>query len=164
MTEIQDLIWQLGIPSTYRGSRYLREAITLALEDEDRLLSVAKELYPMVADKFETDKTCVERNLRTVVCNCWARGNRPLLNQLAGYDLLDRPTTGEFISILSSYLIRSHAQTFGAPSPLSPVFSPKISSKASISTRHCVQNQALPFCVEREGEAVVSLCLISNGL
>ena len=111
MTEVQDLIWQLGIPSTYRGSRYLREAVTLALEDEDRLLSVAKDIYPLAAHKFQTDQSCVERNLRTVVCNFWQRGNRLFLNQLAGYELMDRPTPGEFISILSSYLLRKHLQT-----------------------------------------------------
>ncbi|WP_343208119.1 sporulation initiation factor Spo0A C-terminal domain-containing protein [Anaerolentibacter hominis] len=104
MSEAYLLIRKLGIPATYRGYHFLAYSISLALEDENRLLFITKCLYPDVAKHFKTTVPCVERNLRTVIEVCWFRGNRTFLEQIAGYPLKTKPSTGEFIDILASYL------------------------------------------------------------
>lgn len=106
MISIKELLQDLGIPRTYLGFKHLSYSVLVAMENEDRLLSVTKSLYPVVAAKFQTNATCVERNLRTVIKVCWERGNRPLLNEIAGYEILQKPSTGEFISMLAVYLER----------------------------------------------------------
>lgn len=102
--EIQYLIRSLGIGGNYQGYRYVVYAVRLCLEDEDYLLSVSKLLYPEIARTFRTTSCSVERNLRTVVNVCWERGNRDLLEQISLYPLLSRPTTGEFLDILTEHL------------------------------------------------------------
>ena len=103
-SEIYNLIRALGIHGTYRGYHYLALAISLILQDEANLLQVTKNLYPKIAEAFHTTPKCVERNLRTVVSVCWERGNRELLQEIAGYQLQFKPTTGEFIDMLAGNL------------------------------------------------------------
>lgn len=104
MKEIQYLVRSLGIGGNYQGYRYLTYAISLCLEDEDYLLGVSKLLYPEIARTFQTTACSVERNLRTVVSVCWERGNRELLENISLYPLSGKPTTGEFLDIITSYL------------------------------------------------------------
>lgn len=103
MEEIQKLIHSLGINATYQGYRYLCYAVSLALEDEDRLLFISKSLYPLIAEKYQSNAGTVERNIRTVITVCWDRGNRDLLKEIAPYPLTAKPTAGEFIDILVTY-------------------------------------------------------------
>ncbi|WP_343209486.1 sporulation initiation factor Spo0A C-terminal domain-containing protein [Anaerolentibacter hominis] len=112
LPEIYGLIRSLGIPATYMGYHFLASAIALAIEDEDRLLLIIKCLYPEVAKRHNTTLYSVERNLRTVIDVCWKRGNRQFLDQMAGYTLTSKPSTGEFIDILSSYLKRQNIVNF----------------------------------------------------
>ena len=105
--EIELLIRSLGINATYRGYRYLCYGIKLCLENEDYLLCVSKLLYPEIAKAFRTSSSSVERDLRTVIRVCWERGNVGLLRSIALQPLDGRPTAGEFLDILVTYLQHS---------------------------------------------------------
>lgn len=107
MKEIQYLVRSLGIGGNYQGYKYLTYAISLCLEDEDYLLSVSKLLYPEIAKMYKTTACSVERNLRTVVAVCWERGNRALLETISLYPLISKPTTSEFLDIVTTHLIQS---------------------------------------------------------
>lgn len=48
---------------------------------------------------------CVERDIRTVVTSCWQSEYAEVLETMAGIRLYRKPTSGEFIDILSSYLL-----------------------------------------------------------
>lgn len=104
MKEIQYLVRSLGIGGNYQGYKYLTHAIYLCLEDEEYLLSVSKLLYPEIAKTFKTTACSVERNLRTVVTLCWDRGNRPLLETISLYPLIKKPTTSQFLDIVTTHL------------------------------------------------------------
>ena len=106
MTNIQDTLRLLGITRCYRGFKHTAYAIQLAVEDEDRLESVTKELYRETASHFNCNWTAVERNIRTAVARAW-KINRPLMLEMAGYPLTCTPTASEFIEILASYILRS---------------------------------------------------------
>lgn len=104
MKKTESLIRRLGICSVYRGYYYLVYAVELVLSDEEYLLYMTKRLYPDIGKHFHTSASNVERSIRTIVTICWNEGNRELLNHIAGYQLLRKPTTGEFISILAFHL------------------------------------------------------------
>lgn len=109
METIKQLIFRLGIRSTYQGFHYLCYALSLCMQNEDYLLSVYKHLYADVAEHFGVSRDSVEHCLRTVVSACWYKGNRPLLVKMSGYDIAHKPTNGEFIDILYQYL-KSHGE------------------------------------------------------
>ena len=104
MENIKQLVFRLGIRSTYNGFHYLCYALYLCLQDENYLLSVYKCLYTAVARHFGVNRGGVEHCIRTVVSVCWYKGDRDFLVKLSGYGLSQKPTNGEFIDILYHHL------------------------------------------------------------
>ena len=101
---IDDALKMLGIRRTYKGYYYVADAVQLVMKDASMLLYISKTLYPEIAKRHNTTINCVERNIRTVVATCWEGENKEVLELMAGTRLYRRPTSGEFIDIISSYL------------------------------------------------------------
>ena len=100
MKNLKELPLRLGIHRTYKGYHFLIASLELALEDEVNLLYITKNIFPVVAHKYHTTVYCVERNIRTVIHNCWDPPCREVLQAMAPYPLEKPPTVSEFIDIL----------------------------------------------------------------
>ena len=96
----ETLLLSLGIRTSYKGYAFLVTVLEQALEDESRLLSYTTRIFPFVADKYNTNVNCVERNLRTVIKVCWNSPARKKLKALCPYPLEGQPSVGEFIDLL----------------------------------------------------------------
>ena len=107
MMSIQETLRLFGITRCYKGFLHTAYAIQLAVENENRLEAVTKEIYMETAEHFECNWTAVERNIRTAVSRAWSV-NPDLLCQIAGYPLKTEPSASQFIEMISSYIIRSH--------------------------------------------------------
>lgn len=105
MGRIYDVLKALGIRRTYKGYYYIADAVRLVMSDATKLLYISKSLYPEVARIHDTTINCVERDIRTVVSSCWESEYADILAEMAGAPLYRKPTSGEFIDILSSYLL-----------------------------------------------------------
>ena len=104
---ITDIIHQIGIPAHIKGYHYLREAILLAINDQDMLESVTKMLYPAVAKSFDTSPSRVERAIRHAIETAWDRGDVEVLNNMFGYTInggKGKPTNSEFIALITDNL------------------------------------------------------------
>ena len=53
--EITNIIHEIGVPAHIKGYLYLREAITMVVNDVELLSAVTKELYPNIAKKYKID-------------------------------------------------------------------------------------------------------------
>ena len=98
---ITEIIHQIGVPAHIKGYHYLREAITLAVNDADIINSVTKQLYPTVAKKYQTTSSRVERAIRHAIEVAWDRGDIDVLNSYFGYTIHNergKPTNSEFIA------------------------------------------------------------------
>ena len=104
--EIEEVVRHIGINGTYQGLRCLVHGVDLAYDDPRLLSAVTKELYPEIARRVGGNGKTVERNLRTAVTVCWEYGNRRFLDELAGFTLRERPTSGEMIDYLVHYIRR----------------------------------------------------------
>lgn len=109
MDRIYDALKTLGIRRTYKGYYYVADAVYLVMLDASMLLYISKDLYPKVARMHDTSINCVERNIRTIVSSCWQSEYVKNLELMAGIPLYRKPTSGEFIDILSSYLLVKRA-------------------------------------------------------
>lgn len=101
--DVQRILSHLGIGPHYTGYRYAEYALMSIQEDEDRLLSVSKTLYPDIAAHFHTTCSAVERNLRTLAEVAW-RSEPELLQLMAGHPMDKRPQASKFLGMLWIYL------------------------------------------------------------
>ncbi|KLU61380.1 stage 0 sporulation protein A [Peptococcaceae bacterium CEB3] len=105
--EVTRMIHQMGVPAHVKGYQYLRDAIVDVVQEISLLGAVTKELYPMIAEKYETTPSRVERAIRHAIELAWDRGNIELMNKFFGYTIdVDRgkPTNSEFIAMVADKL------------------------------------------------------------
>jgi len=109
--EVTNIIHEMGVPAHIKGYQYLRDAILLVIDEVNLLGAVTKELYPMIAEKYTTTPSRVERAIRHAIELAWDRGNVEMMNNFFGYTInLDRgkPTNSEFIAMVADKLRLSH--------------------------------------------------------
>ncbi len=103
-TNITMYIQQLGVPAHIKGYQYIRDAITMVIDDMDTINSITKLLYPTVAKHYNTTASRVERAIRHAIEVAWDRGNPEILNEFFGYTILGskgKPTNSEFIALIA---------------------------------------------------------------
>ena len=106
-SEITNIIHEIGVPAHIKGYMYLREAITLVVNDIELLSAVTKELYPAIAKKYNTTASRVERAIRHAIEVAWSRGQVDTINKLFGYTIHNekgKPTNSEFIAMVADKL------------------------------------------------------------
>ncbi|MCR3760210.1 sporulation transcription factor Spo0A [Clostridium felsineum] len=106
-SEITSIIHQIGVPAHIKGYMYLREAITMVVNNMELLSAVTKELYPSIAKKYNTTASRVERAIRHAIEVAWSRGQVETINKLFGYTINNgkgKPTNSEFIAMIADKL------------------------------------------------------------
>ena len=104
---ITEVMHHLGVPAHIKGYIYLREAIELVINDIEFLGAVTKELYPSVAEKYNTTPSRVERAIRHAIEVSWDRGNITALNKYFGNTVSansGKPTNSQFIAKIADKL------------------------------------------------------------
>jgi len=104
---ITTLLHSLGIPSHIKGYRYIREGIDLMYNKPSMLGAITKELYPEIAERYDTTTSRVERAIRHAIEVSWTRGDYELMEDIFGHSVdYDRakPTNSEFIATLADKL------------------------------------------------------------
>lgn len=102
--DAERLLRLLGVTGKLSGFRYAVYMIEQVRDQPDNVLLITKRLYKQTADHFGTSPSCVERNLRTLIQNCWSHLDHDFLNVIAGTQLMYPPTNSQFIDILAAYL------------------------------------------------------------
>jgi len=104
---VTNIIHEVGIPAHIKGYQYLRNSIIMVIEDLDIINSITKELYPTVAENFNTTPSRVERAIRHAIEVAWDRGDPDVLNSFFGYTIANakgKPTNSEFIAMIADKL------------------------------------------------------------
>ncbi len=105
--EVTKVIHEIGVPAHVKGYQYLRDAIILVTEEINYLGAVTKELYPTIAQKYDTTASRVERAIRHAIELAWDRGDIDKINKVFGYTISGekgKPTNSEFIAIIADRL------------------------------------------------------------
>lgn len=104
---ISKMLHELGMPSHIKGYQYIREAISLVYNDPEMIGGITKELYPTLAEKFDTTVSRVERAIRHAIEVSWNRGDWDLMEEVFGHSVdIDKakPTNSEFIVTVADKL------------------------------------------------------------
>jgi two-component system response regulator (stage 0 sporulation protein A) len=105
--EVTRMIHQMGVPAHVKGYQYLRDSIINVVKEVSLLGAVTKELYPMIAEKYQTTPSRVERAIRHAIELAWDRGNIEFMNKFFGYTInveRGKPTNSEFIAMVADKL------------------------------------------------------------
>lgn len=105
--QIKELLNELGISARYKGYEYLSEAIFLYVVNPPAYIT--KEIYPMVAKKYNCAITQVERTIRTAINYAWKNTDVDVWTKhfaSAPNKTVKKPSNGFFISELAKYLRR----------------------------------------------------------
>lgn len=105
--EVSNMLHELGIPSHLKGYQYIRDGIMLMYENDINSTLVTKDIYPEIADKYDTTSSRVERAIRHAIEISWVRGNLKLMEDLFGHSIdFDRskPTNSEFLTTIADHL------------------------------------------------------------
>lgn len=102
--EITTLLHDMGVPTHVKGYQYLRDALLRTLANPQLLECVTKELYPKIAEKYNTTPRRVERAIRHAIELAWDRGNVDLMTEYFGYTINQekgKPTNNAFIATVT---------------------------------------------------------------
>lgn len=100
----------LGIPQNVRGYDYLMAAVLLTADEPEIIQAVTKEIYPRIADLFNTTTSRVERAIRHAIELAWSNSEPKTLCNLFGHTVgsaKDKPTNGNFIAVMTNKLRRA---------------------------------------------------------
>jgi two-component system response regulator (stage 0 sporulation protein A) len=107
ITQITNIMHEIGIPAHIKGYMFAREAISMVVNDIELLSAVTKELYPLIGAKFNTTASRVERAIRHAIEVAWSRGQVETINKIFGYSISNgkgKPTNSEFIAMVADKL------------------------------------------------------------
>ena len=105
--EISRLLHDLGMPSHIKGYQYIRDSIELMYNNPNVLGGITKEVYPFIADKYNTTPSRVERAIRHAIEVSWTRGDYDLMEEIFGHSVdFDRakPTNSDFLATIADKL------------------------------------------------------------
>lgn len=108
---IDSVFLELGIPQNVKGYDYLMAAVLIATDEPELIQAMTKELYPRVADLFNTTAFRVERSIRHAIELAWSNRETETLNRLFGYTVgvaKGKPTNSNFIAIMANKLRRAY--------------------------------------------------------
>ena len=111
---VTNVLHELGVPSHIKGYSYIREGILEVFFNPEMIGGITKELYPKVANEFNTTVSRVERAIRHAIEVSWNRGNWDLMQEIFGYSVdIDKakPTNSEFIVTVADKLRLEYANT-----------------------------------------------------
>lgn len=101
------LLHELGVPSHIKGYQYIREGILLLYNNPGIVGGITKELYPEIANKYNTTVSRVERAIRHAIEVSWNRGNLDFMEEVFGHSVdydKAKPTNSEFIVTVADKL------------------------------------------------------------
>lgn len=101
---ISDITISIGIPANIIGSAYISEAVKLVIHKPNVLLCITKELYPTIANKYNTKVANVERGIRHAIEVAWSKNRIIALNKIFNLNIYlesEKPCNSEFIALLA---------------------------------------------------------------
>lgn len=104
---ISKMLHDLGIPSHIKGYQFIRDAVYMLFDKPEIIGGITKELYPELANRYDTTVSRVERAIRHAIEVSWTRGDLRLMENIFGHSVdIDKakPTNSEFIVTIADKL------------------------------------------------------------
>ena len=91
----------LGLKNKYVGYYLLVDIMQLMINEEIRVTSFSKQIYPVVAKKFNLTDCTIERNIRSLINKCW---DTAIMVKLNIY-MPNKPCCRDFIYLIKNFIV-----------------------------------------------------------
>ena len=100
---VTEYLFKLGIPGSLSGFRYIRTAVIIILNGKkERRLYVTKNLYPEVAEYFNSTDDRVERAIRNAIHVAYKNNEKnEVLEEIVRNTKKTCPTNSEFLAFVA---------------------------------------------------------------
>lgn len=105
--KIADIIKKIGISTNIVGYKYIIDAVNICIKDINQINLMTKNLYPKIAEHFNTSSCRVERGIRYAIEKGWKEGNIDFQEKIFGNIISaykGKPTNSQFIATLVEYI------------------------------------------------------------
>lgn len=105
-SKITSIMHSVGIPAKVKGYSYIREAILLSIENTNSN-KMTKDVYPKIAEKFNSTPSRVERAIRHALEISWNQNKESISSLIFGKSVRvtdKKPTNSEFIASIADKL------------------------------------------------------------
>lgn len=114
--EVVMALRDVSVPPHLTGYQFLKKGIIATVLSEKGFLPATKELYPTIAEEFDTTSGKIERAIRGAIQKAWSRNEQTNASQYftyAGKYKSIKPTNSEFIATMATK-IRQRLRIEGA--------------------------------------------------
>ena len=100
------LLYNLMLPPSYKGYKYLKDAILMLCDDNCDCTSFTKNIYPVIAGKYETTSQNIEKNIRSAVNRIYEVNAKEDLEKVLGKSpiIFEKPSNVKFITFCAEKL------------------------------------------------------------
>ena len=104
--KVSKLLYDLMLPPSYKGYRYMKDAILMLCDDNYVCTSFTKNIYPVIAEKYGSTSQNIEKNIRSAVNKIYAVNSREDLEKTLGKSpiIYDKPSNVKFITFCAEKL------------------------------------------------------------
>jgi len=100
---VSDLLLMLGCDASLNGFEYARSAI-IYLAFKQGPFSMMYDVYPVIAELYDTEVSRVERNIRHMIEMAWRKGRANDMNKYFGFKIYNKntkPNNKSFLLLLA---------------------------------------------------------------
>lgn len=110
---IVEALHSIGMPPQLLGYEYLRMAIIETLKENGRIHGITTQLYPLIAEEYDSTPAKIERSIRHAIETTWNRTSTNAVQKIFGPSVSaenGRPTNSEFIALMMNYVLTETSQ------------------------------------------------------
>lgn len=87
--------------SKYKGYLYIQDSVDIIVSciENDKTTYITKDIYPVIAHRYNSTISSVEASIRHTIYRCWD-GNKSYVCEILGYDVSKCPSNAEFLNAL----------------------------------------------------------------
>lgn len=112
--KIYNFMKWIGVPSHFKGYHYIKAALPIVTDAyaKGETVRMMKELYPSVAEQFDSTPQRVERAIRHAIQRTFDEITTEVYGEVfreLSYNI-DYPTNSQFFSICAGYLVHNQVE------------------------------------------------------
>lgn len=96
---------EIGIGYNYTGYYYTIDILDILINQDVKIKSFSKQVYPIIAKKYNKSECTIERNIRNMIDKTWSEKTRRKLKDFWHSD--KKPPCRQFIFCIRDYILRT---------------------------------------------------------